>query len=100
MRQWKITYDIADTDSGDFVLAAPTIKTEKLRLAVEFWDARTSQCDGGHVEANDYPIRSPRWFTKTFNEFDGDTFQVSLHVPESVTLSSRRRLARVLGVAA
>ena len=57
---------------------------------------------GGRVdEANEWPVRSPRWFTNyafDANPFTGETEQRSLHIPENVTPASRRRLARLLGV--
>lgn len=100
MRQWKVTFSIVDGDAYDLVNAASTVETHSLKDALQAWDARTTQCDGGDVEANEYPIRSPHWFYKTFREYDGSVFVTSLHIPDSVTPSSRRRLARVLGVAA
>ena len=58
----------------------------------------------GNWEANEWPIRSPRWFTNaSYNdgtcEFyeQGITESRSLHIPEHVTGASRRRIARLLG---
>lgn len=57
---------------------------------------------GGHAhEANEWPIYAPRWLTNSnYNEdfATGGVESRSLHIPNTVTASSRKRLARLLGV--
>jgi len=53
------------------------------------------------LKADEWPVRSPRWFTNF--EYDED-FQTgaresrSLHLPNHLTEASRMRIARLLGV--
>lgn len=56
-------------------------------------------------EADEWPVRAPRWFTNaeygngTREYFEqGISESRSLHIPDGVTDSSRRRIARLLGV--
>lgn len=57
---------------------------------------------GGHADAADeWPVRKPRWFTNDDYDTDyhsGRSESRSLHIPETVTPASRRRIARLLGV--
>lgn len=69
-----------------------------LRKAVEFLFDRNSE---GPIEADSSHLsltNPPRWFTYGGGGMDcGESIQVSLHIPDSVTASSALRLARVLG---
>ena len=51
------------------------------------------------VEADECPVHAPRWITVTNGlEYESGAFESrSLHIPESVTVASRMRLARYLG---
>ena len=54
----------------------------------------------GMVEPSDSRVGQARWFT-AYGDPDyrtGETVQTSLHLPESVTPASRRRIARIMGV--
>ena len=57
---------------------------------------------GTHVEADSYPIsrsNPPRWFT-FYGETDyrtGETQNVSLHLPDNLTPSTKLRIARFVG---
>ena len=56
-----------------------------------------------HVEANEWPVTCPRWVTgyRTYEDHQsGETGNLSLHFPEHLTPSTRRRIARLLGVQA
>ena len=56
-----------------------------------------------HVEANEWPVTCPRWITgyRTHEDHEvGDSCNLSLHFPEHLTPSTRRRIARLLGVKA
>jgi len=53
----------------------------------------------GYIEADEWPHQCPRWFT-WYGDRDmrsGDVVNYSLHIPNSVTPSSRRRIARLIG---
>ncbi len=55
---------------------------------------------GAYVEASEYPVHAPRWFTfyNVREDFStGETENWSLHIPESVTPASRRRIAKLIG---
>ena len=84
--------DICEADESGFVLEDCT-----LREAIREFD--------GALEADAWPIRSPRWFTN--HEYGNGTCEYyeqgisesrSLHLPESITTASRRRIARLLGL--
>ena len=56
-------------------------------------------CEGG-IEANESPVRFPRWFTfyKQNEDYStGEVTNMSLHIPETVTRSSRLRIAKLIG---
>lgn len=88
--------DICEADESGF-----EVQYVPLRHAIEV-------CGGLHAnyEANEWPVTEPRWFTNYgYNEGTGEYFEHginesrSLHIPKEVTPASRRRIARLLGVA-
>ena len=102
MRNFAVTFeryfphepeeDICEADESGFVLEDCT-----LREAIREFD--------GALEADEWPIRSPRRFTN--HEYGNGTCEYyeqgisesrSLHLPERITPSSRRRIARLLGL--
>lgn len=70
-----------------------------LREAVHFLFARDHGEDSGLVEADSYPLDTPRWFTSygTMGVRDGTTENRSLHLPTGTTRSTARRIARLIG---
>ena len=55
---------------------------------------------GCYVEADSYPVRNPRWFTfynAEEHHLCGSVTHWSLHIPEHITESSRRRIAKLVG---
>ena len=51
------------------------------------------------VEANEYPLHSPRWVTGYGTHEDylsGEVGNISLHFPEHLTPSTRRRIVRLI----
>ena len=95
-------YEAGDTDDRGFVIENVSL-TDAIRLGLE---ARNPSWLG-HCEPNDSNVTSARWFTWTRwndgtreNIEQGIDEQRSLHIPESVTLSSRRRIARLFGLRA
>ena len=99
MHAWTVTYAAISAEDGETTENGLIADSLSLQDALTYWKPRTSACDGGSAAANEYPIHAPRWFTKTYDEYEtGDSYEVTLHIPQAVTPSSRRRLARVLGV--
>jgi hypothetical protein len=90
--------DVCGPDEEGFVLEDASLRDALNECADRADWARASACD-------EYPIRAPRWFnfddwnngTREYFE-KGITEQRALHVPDSVTPASRRRLARFLGL--
>lgn len=101
---FSVTYEIITPESaeyGDADERGYIFESCTLREAVDaVFETRTSHCDGiSAIEANEYPVSSPRWITV----YNGGEFQTgahenrSLHFPDAVTPSSRRRIARLIG---
>lgn len=87
--------DVCEPDERGFVS-----EDVSLREAIEATGGIESR-----YEANEWPVRAPRWFTNdSYNEgtiefyTQGISESRSLHLPACVTDSSRRRIARLLGV--
>lgn len=80
-----------EADSSGFMLENGSLR--------EAWDIVRWGCEGG-VEANEWPMQSPRWVTFYSAERDyrtGEETNYSVHFPGNITPSSARRLARFLG---
>lgn len=96
--RFPVTFDKVTDESaarGDIAEAGFISRGSPLREAVEaFCDVRRAN---GYVEANESPVVSPRWLTAYGEHAEGETETRSLHFPATVTASSRRRLARLLG---
>lgn len=79
---------------GDVAERGVLAEGVSLRDAVEaLWYAERG------VEASEWPVRCPRWLTGYETHYcsdTGDTANVSMHFPESVTGASRRRIYRFL----
>jgi hypothetical protein len=62
---------------------------------------RTSRVDGVEaIEADSYPCDVPRWIT-VYNGMEyetGASESRSLHIPDTVTPGTARRIAKLLGV--
>lgn len=97
MAKFNVTYEIwtpEDCEIGD---------TDDRGFVVEGVSLREAVREIGHyaLEADCYPVSSPRWFTNF--EYDED-FKTgaresrSLHLPNHLTEASRMRIARLLGV--
>jgi hypothetical protein len=87
--------EAGDTDDRGFI-----IEDVSLRDAVQFG----LEYSRAHCEANEYPVRSPRWLTfYDWNEGACERFETgiiesrALHIPDHVTPASRRRIARLFG---
>lgn len=97
MGKFNISYEIITYESAENGEAEENgmyLENVTLREALEDLRWFSSNC-----EANEYPIRAPRWFS-FYGDADirtGDTENRFLHIPENVTPSSRRRIARLIG---
>lgn len=104
MPTFNVTYEVYTEESvenGDSAESGFIGKDLSLRDAIRHvGGTRTNRVDGANVEANEWPCIAPRWITVNNGmEFDtGEYESRSLHIPESVTPASRRRIARLLGV--
>lgn len=96
--RFAVTYNKVDKESakeGDTCEAGFISRGSVLREAVEaFRDVRHPT---GYVEANECPAIAPRWLTTYGEPEDGVDETRAIHFPDTVTASSRRRLARLLG---
>lgn len=99
MNGFNITYDIVTPESAEAGCAADSgflVEGVTFREAME--ELRWYR--GGHVEADSYPVRNPRWFTfiaASENYATGEVTSYSLHIPPQITEASRQRIARLLG---
>jgi hypothetical protein len=99
MNGFSITYDIVTPESaedGDVADSGFLVEGVTFREAMD--ELRWYR--GGHVEADSYPVRNPRWFTfiaASENYATGEVTSYSLHIPEHITEASRQRIARLLG---
>mgnify|MGYP001583860341 CR=1 FL=1 len=101
MEKFNVTYEMFNEESiencdsyeRDFV-----VRGVGLREAVEqVLDTRTIHCDRSVIEADEWPVRAPRSISVVNNAdwIDGISETRVLHIPEHVTDSSRRRIARL-----
>lgn len=104
MTGFNVTYEIVTPESAEDGEAAELgfiAEGVTLREALEFVsETRTSHVGGVHaIEANEYPVRAPRWITVSNGmEFMTGAYESrALHFPDSVTGASRRRVARLMG---
>ena len=52
---------------------------------------------GGKIQANEWPVTCPRWFDNRKEEYGGSV-TIGLHLPDSLTRSTKLRIARYLGL--
>ena len=98
MTRFSVTFETITPESAEDGEAEDrgfVVEAVSLREAVEALEGL-----GCHVEADCYPVTAPRWFTAYSTREDygtGETENRSLHLPESITESTRIRIARLLG---
>lgn len=95
MQKFNVTYEMITPESaeyGDVADAGFVLENATLRDALDAFGP------WGHVEANECPVHAPRWFTGYGEEdcITGEVENRSLHLPDSLTNSSRIRIARLL----
>ncbi len=100
---WRVSYEIVTPESaaeGEAEERGMITEGEGVTLRHALQLATGSLSHYAAESANEWPIRAPRWFDFDFSECfqTGAHERRSLHVPDSITPASRRRLARLLGV--
>jgi len=105
MPRFSVTYEIwdeaaceaGDTDERGYALEDGTLR----EAVVAVRETRTNELDGAEsVERSDSQVESARWISVCCGtEFrTGARETRSLHIPDQVSASSRRRIARLLGL--
>lgn len=92
--------DVCEPDERGFVVEGVSFRDALQQFSgCGFADYATAD------DADEWPIQAPRWFTLhkwndgTHEYFcEGITEDRSLHLPDSITPASRRRIARLLGL--
>ena len=102
---FSVTYEIWAPDDveacepGEHGLIGQDLR---LRDAIDdLLTTRTSRVGGiACIEADEWPVAAPRWITVTNGmEFEtGCHEQRSLHLPDTLSPSTKRRIARLAGV--
>lgn len=97
-QDFAVTFDLVTQESaahGDYADSGFLGRDLTFRAAFDLFQ---SERDWTHVEADEWPVRSPRWFTDSGEvQFaSGDCRAVSLHLPERLTNASRLRIARLV----
>ncbi len=103
MPTFSVTYEIYTEESaenGDSESSGFQCENVSLREAIDaVCNTDSNTRSQSSIEAND-SIENCRWVT-VYNSVDwisGETENRSLHIPDSVTASSRKRIARLLGI--
>jgi hypothetical protein len=96
MTTFLLTFETITPESaeqGDVAEHGVLYEAITLREALE-------QLEGAEtIEANEYPLQCPRWVTGYGTHEDylsGEVGNISLHFPEHLTPSTRRRIVRLL----
>ena len=103
-KEFNVTYDIVTQESaeqGDVDESGFIAQGVNLRRAVEYvHETRTSRVGGVEcIECDSSPCDAPRWIT-VLNGMEYETGAQesrALHIPQGVTASSARRIARLVG---
>lgn len=106
MITFNVTYEIITEESaedGDSAECGFIAENVSLREAIDsVMQTESSHCSQSGVEASDSYVSEARWFTvyNSANYLSGEIENRALHIPDSVTPASRKRIARLLGVRA
>ncbi len=95
MTTFLLTFErITPESAADGDVAEDGVLWEGISLREGIDELRNAEC----IEANEYPLESPRWVTAYGPQdiFTGDRMNISLHFPEHLTPSTRRRIVRLL----
>ena len=97
--KFTVTYEVVTADSaerGDVADSGVLVANSTLRDAVSAFDARTRQCGSNSLCWSDSDFTTARWLTRTYSEYAGDEYSVSIHFPDNLSPSSRLRLINLL----
>lgn len=101
MVKFAVTYEIVTEESAENGEAAESgFLEENVRLG-EAIDLMMSLPSGvASIEASDSRVTEARWITAYGSQAweDGSYENRSLHIPDTVTASSRRRIARLIDI--
>jgi hypothetical protein len=104
MITFAVTYEIiteASTEDGEAEETGFISRDADLRSALRLvQETDSAHCSQTGIEASDSDPTAARWFT-VYNSADyitGAYENRALHLPENTTASSRRRVARLLGI--
>lgn len=96
MTTFLLTFERITPESaalGDVAESGVLYEGISLREAIDEMDGAET------IEANEYPLHSPRWVTAYGTHEDylsGEVGNISLHFPEHLTPSTRRRIVRLI----
>ena len=97
MSAFLLTFERITPESaaeGDVAEHGVLFESISLREAIDHMEG--AEC----IEANEYPLQGARWVTAFGTHEDylsGEVGNLSLHFPEHLTPSTRRRIVRLLG---
>lgn len=96
---FSVTYEIVTPESaerGDIAESGFLAQHVSFREALQVFN---DERDWSTIEADEHPLRAPRWFTDHGAPAwaSGDVRSVSLHLPARITAGSRMRIARLVG---
>jgi hypothetical protein len=104
MVKFAVTYEIVTEESaedGEAEDSGFVGENMRLREAIDCVTSTDScHCSQSGIEPSDSRVESMRWVT-VYNGMDyisGEVENRSLHIPDTVTASSRRRIARLMGI--
>jgi hypothetical protein len=99
--RFSVTFEIVTQESAEDGERGFIEQDATLRDAIEAVNrTRTNRVDGVEcIEADSHPCVRPRWITIVNGmEFEtGANESRALHIPDTVTASSARRIARLVG---
>lgn len=104
MAQFNVTYELTTNESaadGDAAERGFIGQDVSLREAFGLvLETRTSHCERSCIQADEWPIRAPRWITvmNGADWIEGIAEDRALHIPENATDATRRRIARLFGL--
>lgn len=102
--RFTVTYEVVTPESAEQGDAAERGTVTRLATLRDALDAvqRTfsNECDGVEsIECDSWPVVKPRWVTISngMHYRTGEQESRSLHIPDTVTTSTARRIARLAG---
>lgn len=106
MTKFDVTYEIiteASAENGEAEESGFVVQDVCLRDAIgHVRETESPHCGEAGMEASDSCVGEAQWLTvyNTMDYISGKYENRSLHFPDNLTPSSRRRIARLLGISA